>query len=233
MVHFMSGTKGIAPRSVPFLGGVHVWDRHRDRVEFVTLLEGWRQERPRFSSSLAEIIACPSYLRIIAMGKRALPLIMEQLESEGSRPDHWCAALEAITGEDPVPEGSRGDTVRIAKAWLEWNRAQTDRFLDSTTRITELQAALTLDTTVLRGPRNALLHGGGLDLESERQHIGPREFRFSGPSKPLLQRSGQSATCPVVTDLWKRATRKSPSSHGMDFRNMPLDSSPTGSGRAN
>ena len=55
------------------------------------------------------------------MGRGVLPLIIQQLESEGNEPDHWCAALEAVTGEDPVPEDAQGDSVSIAKAWIAWD----------------------------------------------------------------------------------------------------------------
>ena len=86
---------------------------------FTRLVEQWHVERG-ITSSLSDMIVCPSYLRIIAIGERALPLILNQLRREGDDPDHWFAALEAITGEDPVPENAYGDTVTIAKAWLLW-----------------------------------------------------------------------------------------------------------------
>ena len=92
-----------------------------DSFDFHHLVEQWHEQRVETSSSISEIIACPAYLRIIAMGRKALPFIIEQLKSEGDDPDHWCAALEAITGENPVPEDAYGDTVRIARAWVEWS----------------------------------------------------------------------------------------------------------------
>lgn len=79
----------------------------------------WREERGA-TSSLTEIATCPSYLKIIGMGEKALPLVLNQLKSEGGNPDHWYIALESITGEDPVPEEAYGDTVKIAEAWLQW-----------------------------------------------------------------------------------------------------------------
>ena len=114
---------------------------HLDREMFLRLVEQWRTERPAASSSIADIIACPSYLRIIGMGWRALPLIIEQLEREGNEPDHWCAALEAVTGEDPVPEEAQGDSVRIAQAWIAWNRTRVAwSFQTSTTPTIESPA---------------------------------------------------------------------------------------------
>ena len=121
----------------------------QDRELFLRLVEQWHVERVGAASSMAEMIACPSYLRIIGMGLRALPLIMEHLEREGDEPDHWCAALEAITGENPVREDAHGDTVRIADAWIEWNQARVAwSFPASTTRTIESPATRVFATTV-------------------------------------------------------------------------------------
>ena len=120
-----------------------------DREMFLRLVEQWRAERIGATSSMAEIISCPSYLRIIGMGLRALPFIMEQLERDGDEPDHWCAALEAITGEDPVPDDAHGDTVRIAQAWIAWNRARVVwSSPTSTTQTIESPATRLFATTV-------------------------------------------------------------------------------------
>lgn len=138
------------------LGSAQYTASERDRNTFRLLVEQWHIERPKSTSSMAEIIACPSYLRIIGMGSRVLSLIIEQLEREGDEPDHWCAALEAVTGEDPVPEDAHGDTVRIAQEWIAWHRRNRVAwtFRNSTTRITESPAAGQVATTVLPG----LLH---------------------------------------------------------------------------
>ena len=90
-----------------------------DEMEFSLLLEQWRAERG-ITSSTSDMVACPSYLRIIGMGERALPLILTQIKREGDDPDHWFTALEAITGEDPVSEDAYGNTVKMAAAWLSW-----------------------------------------------------------------------------------------------------------------
>ncbi len=86
---------------------------------FTRLVKQWHEERG-ITSSLSKMFNCSSYQQIIEMGDRAVPLILERLKQEGENPDHWYAALEAITGEDPVPEDAYGDTVLIAKAWLSW-----------------------------------------------------------------------------------------------------------------
>jgi hypothetical protein len=61
--------------------------------------------------------AIPEYLRIIGLGERAIPLILEDLRKT---PDHWFVALHAITGVSPVPEESRGRIDEMAKAWIIW-----------------------------------------------------------------------------------------------------------------
>ena len=132
-----------------------------DSFDFHHLVKQWHEQRDETSSSISEVIACPAHLRIIAMGRRALPLIIEQLKSEEDEPDHWCAALEAITGENPVPEDAHGDTVRIAQAWIEWSETSWIlRALDQE-RNAESQALRTLSTTALPGLPGPIHVGGG------------------------------------------------------------------------
>jgi hypothetical protein len=49
----------------------------------------------------------------------AVPLILAELRRET---DHWFWALEAITGENPVPNEVAGDVEATAAAWLRWGR---------------------------------------------------------------------------------------------------------------
>ena len=88
-----------------------------DYLKFQQLVKNWHEEIG-LSSSGSEIVASPSYLRIIAMGKSALPLILQELRDHSDDPDHWFVALQTITGENPVPEEAYGDTVRMAQCWL-------------------------------------------------------------------------------------------------------------------
>ena len=141
------------------------------REKFLCLLDQWRAERIGAVSSIAEIVACPSHLKIIAMGSIALPFIMEQLVLEEEDPDHWGAALEAITGDNPVPEDAYGDTVGIARTWLRWDEnrdktkwnipASTRYFPTSATEIVESQVREHDGTIVSHGQPNLLLSGGG------------------------------------------------------------------------
>ena len=84
-------------------------------------VERWKDETGHLSS-ITKALAHPSYLRIIGLardsaGHEIERLLLRELESD---PDHWFAALSAITGEDPVkPEHDFDEAVR---AWLEWGR---------------------------------------------------------------------------------------------------------------
>ncbi len=90
---------------------------------FQTLLAEWRRERGAMSS-VAEMAMLPAYQKIIGMGEDVLPLILAQLKSEGSTPDHWFWALAAIAHDNPVPQESRGRLSDMAKAWLEWGQKE-------------------------------------------------------------------------------------------------------------
>jgi hypothetical protein len=86
---------------------------------FGALAADWKAKRGPVSS-VTEMAMVPEYQRIIGMGARALPFILEELER---RPDHWFWALKAITGEDPVPSEARGNLRRMTEAWLQWGHA--------------------------------------------------------------------------------------------------------------
>ena len=74
----------------------------------------WRRET-RHWSSLTKMVMHPSYRRIMGMGPDALPFILRELREH---PDHWFVALNAITGEDPVPPDSTFD--QAVSAWIVW-----------------------------------------------------------------------------------------------------------------
>lgn len=88
-----------------------------DRTLFEELKHDWIKER-RFSSNIDSFLACPSYLRIIGLGWRMVPFIIEELR-EPNRPP-WRPALEAITGINPVPPEDKGNNYVIAKSWEDW-----------------------------------------------------------------------------------------------------------------
>jgi len=81
---------------------------------FSEQVERWKAET-RHWSSVTKMIAHPSYLRIIGLNEPVVPLLIRELDE---RPDHWFAALEAITGENPVPVDATFD--QAVTAWVEW-----------------------------------------------------------------------------------------------------------------
>jgi len=87
---------------------------------FSTLAAEWKRDTVLLSSTSA-ITAHPAYQAIIALGPAVVPLLLQDLERE---PTHWFEALQAITGEDPVPEQQRGRILAMTEAWLAWGRSR-------------------------------------------------------------------------------------------------------------
>jgi hypothetical protein len=93
-----------------------------ETARFRDLVAKWRSGRNPLSSSAWNDVRNPAYQQIIGMGDKAVPLILSELRREltDGDPDDWFVALWAITGENPVPEESRGVLEEMAKAWLDW-----------------------------------------------------------------------------------------------------------------
>lgn len=87
---------------------------------FVGLAAKWKAVN-KFTSSVSRMIVDPSYHEIIRMGDVATPLLLAELEHE---PDHWFAALEAITGANPVSKDAAGNIDKMANAWLRWGKRE-------------------------------------------------------------------------------------------------------------
>jgi hypothetical protein len=92
--------------------------RQTESVEqkFQRLAAQWRAETEHLSST-SRMFNHPAYREIIALGQGVLPLLFRDLARE---PDHWFAALRALTGAQPVPPEDRGRIDRMAEAWLRW-----------------------------------------------------------------------------------------------------------------
>jgi hypothetical protein len=91
--------------------------RERISETFKEHVERWHKDTLALSS-IPEKINHPSYLKIIALGKAAIPLILEELRA---RPTYWFAALEALTDDGPIGPFKRFDNQRAA--WLKWGIA--------------------------------------------------------------------------------------------------------------
>jgi hypothetical protein len=90
------------------------------RKYFAARAAAWR-DATEFLSSLRAISEHPAYREIVGIGWQAVPMILGEL---AKGPEHWGPALEAITGEAPVPPDAAGDLFRIRSSWLEWGRAR-------------------------------------------------------------------------------------------------------------
>lgn len=88
------------------------------RKRFQDLARQWREETCLISST-TDMAMHPAYQQIIGMGQEALSLIFEEMRRQ---PGHWFWALQAITGENPVPTSERGQVPKMTQAWLEWAR---------------------------------------------------------------------------------------------------------------
>jgi len=97
-------------------------ERFADR--FAKLAATWREET-RFSSRMGRDAEHPAYREIIAMGEKAVPLLLADLEKEA---DHWFIALYRITGVNPVLKEDAGNIDKMAAAWLAWGRANGYRW---------------------------------------------------------------------------------------------------------
>jgi hypothetical protein len=93
-------------------------DAGQIRGEFSSLAEQWRRETQHLSR-ISQKIAHPAYLRIVGMGDRVVPLLLEALRD---RPAFWFAALKATANADPVPDGA--NPLMAREAWLEWGRSK-------------------------------------------------------------------------------------------------------------
>jgi len=96
---------------------------YEDCRKFKRLTLQWHSERAA-TSSVTDMVTWPSYQKIIGMGEVAIPLILGELQSDGTEPDHWFWALRVLTEVDPVNEEDHGDIVKMSAAWLQWGLAQ-------------------------------------------------------------------------------------------------------------
>ncbi len=88
------------------------------RGRFEQLRDEWKTQS-RHLSNTAQMAMLWPYQQIIGMGPEVLPLILAELHRET---DHWFWALEAISGEDPVPPEAAGKVDEMAKAWIDWGQ---------------------------------------------------------------------------------------------------------------
>jgi hypothetical protein len=79
----------------------------------------WNRDTAHISN-LTKVLTHPAHFRIIALGKRVVPFILQSLEN-GEGP--WLVALESIISDDsPVPLDHRNDARKMREDWLAWGR---------------------------------------------------------------------------------------------------------------
>jgi purine-nucleoside phosphorylase len=79
----------------------------------------WQRET-RYLSNLGPAERFPSFRGIIGLGWPVVPVILRDLQQKPSHLGHL--ALAEITGENPIPDESRGKVSEIAAAWIAWGR---------------------------------------------------------------------------------------------------------------
>jgi len=102
-------------RSTSTVASAHYVSSYADFIAaFYRLLQQWRSET-QFESNLDTITAHPSYRAIVVMGRRAMPLIVDELKTE---PSLLVYALEDITGERPYAPNIQGNIRAMADHWV-------------------------------------------------------------------------------------------------------------------
>jgi hypothetical protein len=87
---------------------------YQDWVLFGSLRDEWKEDTWHLSS-IRKTISHPAYLKIIGMGRDALPLIFRDMREQKGL---WFWALEAITRVDMRPTSTSMDDLH--EAWLGW-----------------------------------------------------------------------------------------------------------------
>ncbi|MCM3873687.1 MAG: hypothetical protein ND895_23620 [Pyrinomonadaceae bacterium] len=86
--------------------------------KFRQLANAWIAETG-FLSDPSKKFSHRSYLKIIGMGEKVLPLILREVERMSG---HWFVALDAISDANPVSSEDQTNLQRTANAWLQWGR---------------------------------------------------------------------------------------------------------------
>jgi hypothetical protein len=87
-------------------------------ARFAELVATWK-EGTRHRSRIKDFIEHPAFLEIVAIGEKAVPLILARLEKD---PSFLYLAMTEITGATVVPEKGKNWIEQEAIAWLAWGR---------------------------------------------------------------------------------------------------------------
>jgi hypothetical protein len=84
------------------------------KTEFKRLVAIWKRETG-FLSRIDQKMTHPAYKQIIAMGAAAIPLILDDLETNGG---HWVDALSELTQHEPIPPDENYALSDLVAAWI-------------------------------------------------------------------------------------------------------------------
>jgi hypothetical protein len=73
----------------------------------------------RYSSKFKTTLQHPAFREIVAMGQRAVPLILAYLRRNGDG-FIWLALPEITGANPPIPEGRKGNQA-VAPGWVGWD----------------------------------------------------------------------------------------------------------------
>jgi hypothetical protein len=96
--------------------GRYTANRIDDLSEFRRLVSTWRAET-YFLPSVREKIENASFRKIIGMGDRVIPWIINEIERT---PDFLVMALGFLVPSNPIPDSARGKLYEIVDFWLTW-----------------------------------------------------------------------------------------------------------------
>ena len=91
----------------------------RSDSEIYQWIEEWKRESTPLSF-LEDAYNLPSYEKIVSLGMRAVPVLLQELAANA---DYWDVALRRITGEDPTT-GDEADIEAVCAAWLRWGHSK-------------------------------------------------------------------------------------------------------------
>ena len=104
---------------------IPVTGRNSQLESYFNYLARWWKKDTAATSSVSILREHQAFQCLKAFGKPMLPFILRDLRSFQA---YWFPLLEAIAGENPVPEEDLGDVDQMAGVWLAWAKAKGIEF---------------------------------------------------------------------------------------------------------
>ena len=93
------------------------WKKNLEKA-FRSYADKWYAETRR-ESSLTKITSNINYLKVIELGRPAVPLILKELQSN---PAPWFLVLRVLTQNTEIGRGYPGNFEKMAEAWIKWGK---------------------------------------------------------------------------------------------------------------